>query len=155
MRRKHTTSPFYLYSHGPLIGIPFRLRHQIFLFKVTIKRQRKSCYRAFPISGIHLNLEYTWVPQSQILYSKHTYSNIGRPNGCVTPLLEVKDLSIRFGGITALDGVSFSVQEGEMLSIIGPNGAGKTSVFNCITRIYDPNGGAIEFKGQDLLRMRP
>ena len=79
----------------------------------------------------------------------------GRPSGCVTALLEVKDLSIRFGGITALDGVSFSVQQGEILSIIGPNGAGKTSVFNCITRIYDPNGGAIEFKGQDLLRMRP
>lgn len=74
---------------------------------------------------------------------------------CITALLEVKDLSIRFGGITALDGVSFSVQQGDILSIIGPNGAGKTSVFNCITRIYHPTGGSIEFMGQDLLRMRP
>ena len=79
----------------------------------------------------------------------------GKPNGCITALLEVKDLSIRFGGITALDRFNFSVQQGEILSIIGPNGAGKTCVFNCITRIYDPTGGSIEFPGQDLLRMRP
>ena len=70
-------------------------------------------------------------------------------------MLEVKDLSISFGGITALDGVSFSVQKGEILSIIGPNGAGKTCVFNCITRIYNPTGGSIDFMGRDLLRMRP
>ena len=78
-----------------------------------------------------------------------------RLEGFITPLLEVKDLSIRFGGITALDGVSFSVQQGEILSIIGPNGAGKTCVFNCITRIYNPTSGSIEFMGQDLLRLRP
>ena len=70
-------------------------------------------------------------------------------------MLEVKDLSIRFGGITALDGVSFSVEQGEILSIIGPNGAGKTCVFNCITRIYNPTSGSIDFMGRDLLRMRP
>ena len=71
------------------------------------------------------------------------------------PLLEVKDLSIRFGGILALDGVSFSVEAGGILSIIGPNGAGKTTVFNCITRVYDPTQGSVEFQGRDLLRMRP
>ncbi|MCI0785840.1 MAG: ATP-binding cassette domain-containing protein, partial [Chloroflexi bacterium] len=65
-------------------------------------------------------------------------------------LLEVEDLSIRFGGILALDGVSFSVEKGEILSIIGPNGAGKTTVFNCITRIYEPMKGSIQFKGRDL-----
>ena len=70
-------------------------------------------------------------------------------------LLEVEDLSIRFGGILALDGVSFSVEKGEILSIIGPNGAGKTTVFNCITRIYEPMKGSIQFKGRDLLRTRP
>ena len=53
-------------------------------------------------------------------------------------LLEVEDLSIRFGGILALDSVCFTVEQGEILSIIGPNGAGKTTVFNCISRIYDP-----------------
>ena len=70
-------------------------------------------------------------------------------------LLEVEDLSIRFVGILALDGVSFSVEKGEILSIIGPNGAGKTTVFNCITRIYEPMKGSIQFKGRDLLRTRP
>ena len=70
-------------------------------------------------------------------------------------LLEVEGLSIRFGGILALDGVGFSVDDGEIVSIIGPNGAGKTTVFNCITRIYDPMRGSIQFMGRDLLRMRP
>ena len=70
-------------------------------------------------------------------------------------LLEVEGLSIRFGGILALDEVGFSVDDGEIVSIIGPNGAGKTTVFNCITRIYDPMSGSIQFMGRDLLRMRP
>ncbi len=70
-------------------------------------------------------------------------------------LLEVEDLSIRFGGILALDSVCFSVETGEIFSIIGPNGAGKTTVFNCISRIYNPMKGSIEFMGRDLLRMRP
>ncbi len=70
-------------------------------------------------------------------------------------LLEVEELSIRFGGILALDGVGFSVDDAEIVSIIGPNGAGKTTVFNCITRIYDPMNGSIRFMGRDLLKMRP
>ena len=70
-------------------------------------------------------------------------------------LLKVEDLSIRFGGILALDGISFSVETGEILSIIGPNGAGKTTVFNCITRIYEPMKGSIQFNGRDLLRTPP
>lgn len=80
---------------------------------------------------------------------------LGRLDGCTLSLLEVEDLSIRFGGILALDGVCFSVDKGEILSIIGPNGAGKTTVFNCITRIYNPSKGSIEFMGRDLLGMRP
>ena len=70
-------------------------------------------------------------------------------------LLEVDDLSIRFGGILALDGVGFSVDDAEIVSIIGPNGAGKTTVFNCITRVYDPMKGSIQLMGRDLLKMRP
>ena len=70
-------------------------------------------------------------------------------------LLKVEDLSIRFGGILALDGICFSVEKGEILSIIGPNGAGKTTVFNCITRIYEPLQGTIQFKDRDLLRTPP
>jgi len=79
----------------------------------------------------------------------------GDSDGCNLVLLKVEDLSIRFGGILALDSVSFSVEKGEILSIIGPNGAGKTTVFNCITRIYEPLKGSIQFKGQDLLKVRP
>jgi branched-chain amino acid transport system ATP-binding protein len=67
-------------------------------------------------------------------------------------LLSVQDVSIRFGGIVALDGVSFDVPAGTILGLIGPNGAGKTTMFNCITRMYTPNSGRIVFDGHDLLR---
>lgn len=72
--------------------------------------------------------------------------------GIATPLLSVRGVSIRFGGIVALDGVSFDVQEGTILGLIGPNGAGKTTLFNCITRMYTPNSGEILFDGYNLLR---
>jgi branched-chain amino acid transport system ATP-binding protein len=66
-------------------------------------------------------------------------------------LLEVEDLSVRFGGIRAVDGVSFAVEAGEIFSIIGPNGAGKTSLFNLVSRLYEANEGRIRFDGHDLL----
>ena len=69
-------------------------------------------------------------------------------------ILEGKSLSINFGGLQALSDVNFSVREGELYAIIGPNGAGKTTIFNCISRIYNPNAGAIEFRGQDLLKRK-
>ena len=69
--------------------------------------------------------------------------------------LEIQTLTKRFGGIVALDEVSFDVEEGEVLGLIGPNGAGKTTVFNCISRFYDPEGGSIVFGGVDLLRLPP
>jgi branched-chain amino acid transport system ATP-binding protein len=67
----------------------------------------------------------------------------------------VRSLSKQFGGIVALQDVSFGVSEGEILGLIGPNGAGKTTVFNCISRFYDPDGGSISFDGIDLLRTPP
>jgi branched-chain amino acid transport system ATP-binding protein len=67
------------------------------------------------------------------------------------PLLEVRGLSVRFGGVRAVSDVSFSVQPGEVFTLIGPNGAGKTTVFNLISRIYQPTGGRIVFQGTDLL----
>jgi len=67
------------------------------------------------------------------------------------PLLCVSDLSVRFGGIVALDGISFSVQAGQICGVIGPNGAGKTTLFNCLSRLYTPHAGTIVFDGQDLL----
>ena len=70
-------------------------------------------------------------------------------------LLSVREVSIRFGGIVALDRLSFEAAEGSVLGLIGPNGAGKTTMFNCITRIYAPSSGQILFDGQDLLLDRP
>ena len=67
-------------------------------------------------------------------------------------LLEVRDLRLRFGGIAALDGVSFGVDEGRIVGLIGPNGAGKTTAFNVITRIYRPDDGDVVFDGESLLR---
>jgi branched-chain amino acid transport system ATP-binding protein len=70
-------------------------------------------------------------------------------------LLEVRDLTIRFGGISALTDVSFDVAEGRITGLIGPNGAGKTTCFNCITRLYQPSAGQVLFRGEDLLRVAP
>ena len=70
-------------------------------------------------------------------------------------ILDVSDVSVRFGGITALDHASFSVERGEICGLIGPNGAGKTTLFNVISRIYDPTIGSITFDGEDVLRTRP
>jgi branched-chain amino acid transport system ATP-binding protein len=67
-------------------------------------------------------------------------------------LLEVRDVSLRFGGILALDGVSFDAGEGEIVGLIGPNGAGKTTAFNVITRLYRPDSGDVVFAGDSLLR---
>jgi branched-chain amino acid transport system ATP-binding protein len=71
----------------------------------------------------------------------------------VTALLEVEDLTLRFGGVTAVDGVTFNVARGEIAGLIGPNGAGKTTCFNCITRLYQPQRGSIAFRGDDVLRL--
>src|SRR6516164_5079657 len=71
------------------------------------------------------------------------------------PLLEVRDVSLRFGGIVALDGVSFEIEEGQILGLIGPNGAGKTTLFNCLSRLYTPNRGDILFERRSLLDRPP
>jgi branched-chain amino acid transport system ATP-binding protein len=71
------------------------------------------------------------------------------------PILQVQDLSVTFGGVKAVDGLSFSVNEGDILSVIGPNGAGKTSAFNCITGFYKPTGGSVSFAGEDITGLRP
>lgn len=66
-------------------------------------------------------------------------------------LLQVRDVALRFDGIIALDGVSFELEEGQILGLIGPNGAGKTTLFNCLSRLYTPNRGDIVFEGSSLL----
>jgi branched-chain amino acid transport system ATP-binding protein len=70
-------------------------------------------------------------------------------------LLEVSDVVVRFGGIVALDGVSFDLEEGQILGLIGPNGAGKTTLFNCLSRLYTPVSGDIRFEGRSLLDRPP
>src|SRR3954466_1385005 len=67
------------------------------------------------------------------------------------PLLEVDNVTKRFGGIVALDGVSFAAEPGEIVGLIGPNGAGKTTAFNVITRLYTPDEGTVRFEGKSLL----
>ena len=69
-------------------------------------------------------------------------------------MLDVKDLVLRFGGVTALDHISFTVADDEICGLIGPNGAGKTSLFNCVTRVYHPSEGSIHFDGTDMLSLR-
>ncbi len=70
-------------------------------------------------------------------------------------ILSTTDLSLSFGGVHAVRDVTFEVQEGEVYSIIGPNGAGKTSIFNLISRLYDADGGNIEFEGESIIGMPP
>jgi branched-chain amino acid transport system ATP-binding protein len=72
-----------------------------------------------------------------------------------TPILQARDISLRFGGVQALTEVGFEVRPGELFSIIGPNGAGKTSMLNCISGRYSPTSGSVLFKGRDITRLTP
>jgi branched-chain amino acid transport system ATP-binding protein len=71
-----------------------------------------------------------------------------------TPLLSVDGISVRFAGIKALTDVSFQVMSGELFAVIGPNGAGKTSLFNVLSRVYQPVAGRVTFDGRDLLQLK-
>lgn len=71
-----------------------------------------------------------------------------------SPLLSVENISVRFAGVKALTDVSFEVRPGELFAIIGPNGAGKTSLFNVLSRVYQPIAGRVTFDGRDLLRVK-
>jgi branched-chain amino acid transport system ATP-binding protein len=70
-------------------------------------------------------------------------------------VLEIDEINLRFGGVTAIDDVSFSVDEGELFAIIGPNGAGKTSIFNTISGVYSPQLGDIRWRGESIIGLRP
>ncbi|HRF09159.1 MAG TPA: ABC transporter ATP-binding protein [Xanthobacteraceae bacterium] len=70
-------------------------------------------------------------------------------------LFEAKDVAVQFGGIRAVDGVSFAVEKGKVFTIIGPNGAGKTTLFNLISRIYDPSQGSLHFAGSEITKVPP
>ncbi|WP_298935547.1 ABC transporter ATP-binding protein [uncultured Ruegeria sp.] len=70
-------------------------------------------------------------------------------------MLEFENVTLKFGGLTAVNDLSFEIQEGEVFAIVGPNGAGKSTVFNLISRFYDPYAGSIQFDGHDLLQVKP
>jgi branched-chain amino acid transport system ATP-binding protein len=70
-------------------------------------------------------------------------------------LLSVEDVTVRFGGIVAVQDASFGIAEGEIVGLIGPNGAGKTTLFNVVTRFYQPTSGDVKFDGESLLHSRP
>jgi branched-chain amino acid transport system ATP-binding protein len=70
-------------------------------------------------------------------------------------LFAAEDIAINFGGIRAVDGVSFAVEKGEVFTIIGPNGAGKTTIFNLMSRIYEPSAGRLLFEGRDITHVAP
>jgi branched-chain amino acid transport system ATP-binding protein len=70
-------------------------------------------------------------------------------------MLSVRNVSMRFGGIVALDDVSFDMGAGQIVGLIGPNGAGKTTLFNCVSRLYTPNRGDLIFEGKSIIRDTP
>jgi branched-chain amino acid transport system ATP-binding protein len=78
-----------------------------------------------------------------------------RPRRTAATQLAVRDLAVHFGGLRAVDGVSFAIAAGDVHGLIGPNGAGKTSVFNCITGFYRPARGAIHFREREITQLRP
>lgn len=82
-------------------------------------------------------------------------SSRAEDRGSYEHLLEFRDVSLSFKGITALDDVSFTVADEELFAVIGPNGAGKTSIFNCINGVYKPQAGSIKWKGDEILGWRP
>ncbi len=88
------------------------------------------------------------VPQSQPGAASDGGRNAGH-------LLDVEDITLRFGGVTAINSVSFHVNDGELFSIIGPNGAGKTSIFNTISQVYRPQEGDIKWRGESIMGLRP
>ena len=84
---------------------------------------------------------------------QHSPSQQAEGSG-LTPLLKVQGVSVRFGGIVALDDISFNVEAGQICGLIGPNGAGKSTLFNCLSRIYECGAGSIEMNGQALSALR-
>ena len=98
------------------------------------------------------------IPQSIRRYTKILSRKNAQPEVKLTvneALLSVKDLTMRFGGLVAVDHVSFELIPGQILAVIGPNGAGKTTVFNVVTGIYSATEGQILFKGQSINRLQP
>src|SRR6476646_7914597 len=124
---------FIVFSPSGLVGVAERL--------IAPFRKRIALYPA--MAGRTLP-ENTALPQT-----------LRRPPGGEGPALVVRDLSKRFGGIHAVDGVSFTVRDRTLHALIGPNGAGKTTAFNLVSGLYMPDGGTIELEGRPIACLRP
>jgi branched-chain amino acid transport system ATP-binding protein len=92
---------------------------------------------------------------SEIAFDALVGSRDAATAGADPPLLEIADLTMRFGGIVALEDVRFAVTTGRIVGLIGPNGAGKTTLFNCLSRLYRPDRGDIRLNGRSLARAAP
>jgi branched-chain amino acid transport system ATP-binding protein len=79
----------------------------------------------------------------------------GKDRGLTDPIVEFRDVTLRFSGVTAIEGGDFEVRRDELFAIIGPNGAGKTSIFNVLSGVYRPQEGSVTFLGEDLLGRKP
>jgi len=97
-------------------------------------------------------IEATPPPDSEVAQMAAPEREIGVEVG--ETLLSINDLTVRFGGLTALDSVSFNIKRGEILGLIGPNGAGKTTCFNAMTGVYRASGGSVTLEGKQLLRRK-
>jgi branched-chain amino acid transport system ATP-binding protein len=99
---------------------------------------------AFAAPGTH----HLWLWHSSL-----RGDDIGAIRGERVPLLDVREITVRFGGIVALQELSFAIEQGQICGLIGPNGAGKTTLFNVVSRIYQPQAGEVIFDGTDLLKV--
>jgi branched-chain amino acid transport system ATP-binding protein len=90
--------------------------------------------------------------EASVFFAAETYLQMNGQDSVGAPLLRCDNVRVTFGGITALDGVSFDVGRGQIVGIIGPNGAGKTTLFNCISRLYSVTSGDIAFDGESLMK---
>src|SRR5262249_50611479 len=93
------------------------------------------------------------IPADSPARGQVTWRTMASPSS--TPLLTVRDVTIRFGGIVALDSVSFELRTEQIVGLIGPNGAGKTTMCNCVSRLYTPNSGDVLFEGTSIINDTP
>ena len=110
------------------------------------RRPRRRVASTWEARVISRRLRVDW----RRLRNRHPHGST-RLHPSASPLLSVRNVSVRFGGIVALDGVTFDVFPGQIAGLIGPNGAGKTTLFNCLSRLYTPNGGDVLFEGKSIL----
>ncbi len=103
-----------------------------------------------PVRGVRARGESLRLPRAQLLHEV-----LPRHDDVSGPIVEIDDIHLTFAGVKAIDGVSFSVENGEIFALIGPNGAGKTSIFNSISGVYRPQKGEIRFMGRQLIGMKP